>query len=106
MMLIVNCVSFMLDNSLESFVVVFNKSHKRLLSSPSSFFFGESLKLLQILGYSGMDLGLQFTTHIFDEIQLMTLCRPVSNFHCGLLEVVLHQEQDIFGVDPVLLLAA
>lgn len=38
--------SFLLDNNLQSFVVVCNKSVTRLLPRP--FFFGKSLKLLQI----------------------------------------------------------
>lgn len=53
LMLKVSCVSFLLDNSLQEFV-------SRLLSNPSSFFFCDSLKLLQIRWSSGMDLNLQF----------------------------------------------
>lgn len=81
-MLIVNCVSFLLENNLHLFPVVFNKS----------------LKLLQILWPSGMNLLLQFTPQIFNGIEVRALCRTVSNVHFGLLEVVLHLERCMFWV--------
>lgn len=67
-----------------------------LLSNPSTFYFWEFLKRLQIWWFSGMNLGLQFTPQIFIWIQVRALCRPASNVHFGLLEVAPVQERHMF----------
>lgn len=45
--LIVNCVSFLRDNYLQLFVVVFNKYPTLFLMSPGQLILGKSLKSLQ-----------------------------------------------------------
>lgn len=76
LMLTVNCVSFLLDNRLQSFAT-------RLLSNPC-------FKLLQSWWSSGMDLGLQFMPVQWDSNE--GLNHPVINVHFGLL----NKEQHLF----------
>lgn len=61
---------------------------------PCPFFFGDSLKCLQIWWSCGMDPGLQFTQQESSQgfVQSVRVVRFI------LLEVVLHQEQHIFWV--------
>lgn len=80
-----------------SWFLQFSTSCRGPQSNRSSFFFGKSLKILQIWWSSSVDPGVQFTWQIF---KAMLLCSPVSNVHLltGSLEVVLHQERHTFWV--------
>lgn len=86
-MLGVNCVSLLQDNNLQSFVVIFNICQVILAHSS-----------LAIWWYFGIDLGLQYTSQIFNGIHVRALCRTISNFNFGFLEIVPYHEGRMFRV--------
>lgn len=89
-MLGVNCVSLLQDNNLQSCVVIFNILHIcQVILAHSS---------LAIWWYSGIGLGLQYTSQIFNGIHVRALCRTISNFNFGFLEIVPYHEGRMFRV--------